>query len=143
MNKLQSRWPVTSSGYLAILFCVSVTLLAAYRMDAADPGTSGLEKLLKEKVSLLEKVASQIDTLNKAGAIGYEEVYDAHQELEKARLELCKSDPERRVVLQRMLENARHREDHVKAATVVGLHEKIRAEIDRLDVEIALERLRS
>lgn len=137
------RWAVPSTGLLAVLMFGAISVCSGYRMHAADSNDGSLDKLLKEKIGLLEKVATQIDALDRAGAIGYEEVYDAHQELEKARLDFCKSDEDRTVVLQRMLTNAKDRETHVKATAVVGLHEKIRAQVDRLDVEIALERLRS
>ena len=114
-----------------------------HRMDAADSPESKLDQLLEEKVHLLEDVAAQVEALHKNARVGFEEVYDARQELERARLDLCKTDPARLEVLERMLVQAKERERQAKAATAIGLHEKIKAQVDRLDIEISLERIRS
>jgi hypothetical protein len=143
MFNLRSRCLGLSACFFFLAAGLMVSSLALKSMDAADSKAARLEQLLQEKLNLLENAATQIDARHKAGFAGLEEVYEAHQTVERARLDLCKTDEERIAVLERMLTKAKHREETLSKSSAIAAHDIIQTKVDRLDIEISLERIRS
>jgi hypothetical protein len=135
-----------------VALCVCFAWLLADRLtgilivrptEAADAKATKLDQLLEEKVRLLEQVAVHVDALFNAARMGFEDVYLAQMELERARMELCKTDDDRLAVYERMLEQSKKREAAATKSTTIGMHERIKSQVDRLDIQIAMERVRS
>ena len=143
MFHLRLRRLGLSASLVALAAYVMVCSFMAHRMDAADSKESKLDQLLQEKLSLLEDVAAKIDAKDKAGVVGIQEVYQIHQAVEQARLALCKSDEDRIGVMERMVAAAKIREEKMNRSPIIDTLDKIKSRVDRLDLEIALERIRS
>jgi len=114
--------------------------------QAAEANDSKLKDLLKEKLVILREVASaQIDA-QKVGQVSFAEVYEANQAVRNAELDLCDTATERGVVLEKMLASAKDHENNIALlaeASEVPTIAAIKAKVSRLDVEIALARVRA
>jgi hypothetical protein len=105
---------------------------------AEGPEESKLKALLKERLATLQEAAAQADKEHRIGKASVAEVMEARRAVRDAELELCDTDKERLAVLEKMLEEARAFEKGAGKASSSAL----RAKADRLQIEIALERLK-
>jgi hypothetical protein len=102
-----------------------------------------LKDLLKEKLSVLQKVASQTATAHQNGARSFAQVHEANQAVRYAELDLCDNSKERVAVLEKLLAEAKGYEDTIFQQVKTGAVQTstaLKAKVNRLDVEIALER---
>ena len=130
---------------LALVGIVGAITFTWLRTDAAEANDSKLNQLLNEKLTILQQVASQMDELHKLHEIGDAEVYEAHVAVHRARLELCATDKEKIAVLEEILDGARKREArllNLPKTTAISLKLEA-AQVNRLDIEIELERIKS
>lgn len=132
-------------GVLTIGVLVGSTVFSSFRTDAADAKDSKLKQLLRQKLAILEEDATHLEKLQKLGEAGFHELYMAQRDMRRAQLDLCETDKERIDLLEKLLVEAKRHEESVAelkgaARTPVGLH---KATIERLNVEIELERLKS
>lgn len=115
-------------------------------VQAADTKDSKVKALLKEKLSLLKEVSTQMTARYQQGQISMGDVFEATQAVRKAELDLCADDKERVVVLEKMLTEAKEYEkvidQQVKAARLPAT-DRLKANVRRLDVEIELERVKA
>ncbi len=129
-----------------LLILVGLTGLGARfhrHSDAADGKESKLNQLLNQKLEILQNVVAQMEKLHDQGEAGFEELYEAHLAMHRAQMDLCQTDQERIAVLEELLGEAKRRETAVKAAGVASSRRIRKAEVDRLDIEILLERIKS
>ena len=115
----------------------------AYAADAKD---SKLKALLKEKLGVLQAVALQTTNAYQTGVAPFAQVLEANQAVTKAELELCDTEKERLAVLEKMLADAKQYEKHVAEQVQSGqapAASALKARVNRLDAEIALERAKS
>ncbi len=113
---------------------------------AAELKESKLNHLLKDKVEVLQQVVTFCENGVKTGEIEYKQLYDAQRPLGRAQLELCSTDEERIVVLEKCLVEAKKCESILEERVQVqemGKIDVLRAHADYLDIEIELERLKS
>lgn len=125
---------------------IGVWPAASLPLNAADSQVSNLKSLLDERRSVLQAVASQIAEDYQAGHASFAQVHEANQAVHKAELDQCDSDKERGAVLRKMLELAKANEQHTDTAYKAGkapFSAALKAKADRLEVEIALERLQA
>ena len=104
---------------------------------------SNLKVLLKEKLSILQEVASQTNTAHQNGGLPYARVHEANHAVRYAELDLCDTNKERVAVLEKMLAEAKDYENTVVQevnAGTVPTSAALKAKVVRLDVEIALVR---
>jgi hypothetical protein len=134
-----------SVGLLSVAMLFGSVGFQSFRTDAADAKDSKLKQLMREKLRILEEDAIHLEELHKKAEAGYEELYEAQRDMRRAQLDLCETDKERITILEKLLVEAKHREDSVAelkgaAKTPIGMHKAI---IERLNVEIELGRLKS
>jgi hypothetical protein len=138
---------------LGFFLSVSVLLAggaAGFWSDSPRPRAEGpeepkLKALLKERLAALQEAAARTTEQYKRGAGSVAEVMEARRAARDAELELCDTDKERLAVLEKMLEEARAFEKDVAKmvdAGVVHANSGFKAKADRLQMEIALERLK-
>lgn len=134
---------------LTLLFIVGTNGLRPHnslRATAADSNDSPLKQLLKERHTILSHVASQIADEYRAGKASFAEVHAANQALHKAELDQCNTDKERAAVLEKMVAEAKDNEKQAEAAyqaRQAPVRSVLAAKVDRLEVQIALERLQA
>jgi hypothetical protein len=115
------------------------------RPRAEAPEESKLKALLKERLATLQAAAAQTDKQYKTGTAAVAEIMEARRAVRDAELELCDTDKERLAVLEKMLEEARAFEKVVAQQVDAGMappNSGFKAKADRLQIEIALERLK-
>lgn len=111
--------------------------------DVRDPQ---LKKLLTERLAILKDVVSLTDKLYRAARASYDQVKTETQAMYQAELDLCETDKERVQVLEKMLTDAREKEEEAAAlqSTARGQStDVLKSRADRLNVEIALYRARA
>lgn len=143
---------LTSQFRLVAALGVSVFLLAVgsvgtwtvtSRTHAADAIDSKLKGLLKEKLAVAQQVATLANKTYQVGSGSFSEVVEANQAVGKAQLDLCDTNAERVVVLERMLTQARelHKNAAVRVEAAIAPESSLlKAKLNLLDAEIALER---
>jgi hypothetical protein len=113
------------------------------KAQAGEGKDSKLKNLLKEKLSILQEVASQTATAHQNGGRSFAQVHEANQAVRYAELDLCETSKERVEVLEKMLGEAKDYEgsifEQVKLGTVPTIA-ALKARVSRLDVEIGLVR---
>lgn len=135
-------------GFLVLFvggaICSWSLLLCAHAGDSKDAKLKGL---LKERLAALQDVVSELMKAYENGApsISLAQVLEAKQAVLDAELDQCDTDKERIAVLEKTLALAKEYERITKAqvsagGTHVGVAIKARAK--RLEVEIALERVK-
>lgn len=131
-------------GLILLASLVGGSAVATRRSHANDEKQSRLHELLCQKLAILERVAANMEELHKLREVGPKELYEAHLAVHRAQLDLCGSDPERIEVLEKLLTEAKRREKTVmdlpRGGSPLGVPQ---AHIDRLDVEIEIERLKA
>jgi hypothetical protein len=107
---------------------------------------SKLKSLLKEKLSILQEVASQKTVAHQNGQLSLAQVHEANQAVRYAELDLCDTTQERVAVLEKMAAEAKEFENNILEQVSSGAaptSTALKAKVGRLDVEIALERTKS
>jgi hypothetical protein len=138
---------------LGFFLSVSVLLAggaAGFWSASPRPRAEGLEEsklnaLLKERLATLQQAAAQTDKQYETGKASVAEVMEAQRAVRDAELELCNTDKERLAVLEKMLEEARGFEKVVAQRVDAGkapASSVFKAKADRLQIEIALERVK-
>jgi hypothetical protein len=138
---------------LGFFLSVSVLLAggaAGFWSDSPRPRAEGVEEsklkaLLKERLAALQEAAARTTEEYKTGTASVAEVMAARRGVRDAELELCDTDKERLAVLEKMLEEARGFEKDAAKLVDVGkapANSVFKAKADRLQIEIALERLK-
>jgi hypothetical protein len=118
---------------------------ASARPLAAGAKDSKLKVLLKERFATLQEVAAQTTKAYHGGQGSLAQVLEANLALRKAELDLCDTDKERVAVLGKMLAGAKDDEKRAAEQVKSGVAPPriaLKAKVSRLEVEIALERLR-
>ncbi len=146
MLTLRFRFVAALGVLLFLIVAGSVsTWIAASRVHAADVNDSKLKVLQKEKLTVAQQVATLANRSYQTGTESFANVLEANQAVGNAQLDLCDTNAERIAVLERMLAQERDFEKHVAArvsAEVAPQSSLLKAKLNRLDVEIALERAR-
>lgn len=135
--------------------CVGLALFAS--ADAAEPAPSSadaapskgtdskLKELLNERLATVREMASQATKEYQAGQAPFNRVHQATMAVFNAELEMCESDKERMVVLEKTVgltkESEKNTEQRYKSGKA-GLSDVLLAKTDRLEAEIRLERAR-
>ncbi len=124
----------------------AIVLWSAFpRTHAADAKDSKVKALLTEKLGVLQEVASRTTKAYQVGSASFAEVLEANQAVRGAELDLCDTDKERIAVLEKKLEEAKEFEkkaDQQMKAGTASPSAVLKAKVNRLDVEIALERIK-
>ena len=128
-----------------LLFASGVWLSSGdSRLARADEAKdSKLKDLLKERLLILQEVASRRTKAHQDGQISLAQVYEANQAVRNAELDLCDTSQERVAVLEQMLAEAKGFEKNITLEMKSGgvsTNGALKAKLSRLDVEIALER---
>ena len=132
-------------GVLALLI-IAGTLgkwTVASRAHAADENDSKLKALLKEKLAVAQEALAIVKKAHQNGDTSIEGVVEANQVVGKAQLDLCDTNAERVAVLERMLAQTKDFEKSVAELVKAAAGPKtslLKARLNRLDVEVALER---
>jgi hypothetical protein len=135
------------AALIAVLFGLSLLFAgSAPTLGADDPAPSKLDGLLKERLETLREVAKLASEAYKSGGGSFADVREAMRQVLEAELEQCTTDKERIAVLEKVVADAKKwegfAEESVKAG-VVPARTALKARADRLQAEIALERLRN
>lgn len=121
-------------------------LAGGLQADAAKPEDARLKDLLKEKVATLKEIAAQVETTVQSGRAPVEELYQARRAVLQAQLDLSETDKEQIAILEEAVALARKQEEQVSQRAKSGRvppGDVLRARVNRLEAEIALERAKS
>jgi hypothetical protein len=111
-----------------------------------EPAPSKLDELRKERLTILREIAKQVAQSYKSGTGSSDEMQDAMRRVFEAELDLCTTDKERVAVLEKAVAEAKKWEDVATKIVEAGqapARTGLKARANRLQAEIALERLRS
>jgi len=131
---------------LLLVVLIAWSSFEAPRSAAAEPKATKLQALLQERLATLREVAAQTIEQYRVGRMPFFRVQQAMEAAVSAELDLCASDKERITVLEKALAQAKEFQGVAEARLKTGMTlntEVLMAKAARLDVEIALERLRS
>ncbi len=120
--------------------------VAAPQSLAAEPKDTKLKGLLKERLATVREILTVTTEQYKAGTGSFERVHQALKDVMSAELDLCDSDKERITVLEKGVAQAKDYEKLAEAQFKVGkvqVTDVLAAKADRLEIEIALERLKT
>jgi hypothetical protein len=125
---------------------LSDTFTARTRGAGQNPKDARLKELLKERLATLKEVASQSKAaLQIDPNASPAEVSAANRAVYQAELDLCDTDQERVAVLEKWLTAAKEWEKVVERMgkdKTIAPREVLKAKAERLEVEIALRRLK-
>src|SRR5207237_10825703 len=105
-----------------------------------------VRELLKERLATLKEIAAQAEQAFRQNASSREEVMRARLQVHQAELDLCDSDAERIRVHEEIVAVAKEIEALINASQQEGVASSgvmLRARVQRLDAEIALERAKA
>lgn len=131
---------------LAVAGSAYYSILDPAWADGTGPQNSKLKELLKERHAILKGIAVQAAVNYQSGQASAESVHQANLEVLKAELDLCDSDKERISVLEKIVVLAKKRDEQaaqLAKSNAVSASFLLRAKLDRLEAEIALERARA
>jgi hypothetical protein len=113
---------------------------------SSDKEADKLKQLRQERLATLRELVEQTQREYQAGKASFDQLHQATQALLHAELELCSSDKERIVVLEKILAQAKQHEEtavqRYKSGNVTA-SDALRAKAARLEAEVALERTKS
>jgi hypothetical protein len=142
----------TSLSLVGLVIAVLVFIVLAEAIGSwhrgHGPSTTGskLHALLKEKLTTLQMFASQMTAAFEGSESSWLQVLEANRDVGHAKLDLCNTDQQRLAVLERLLAQAENFEkdaaEHVKSRRAPGWT-ALKAKLNRLEVEIALERAKA
>jgi outer membrane protein TolC len=139
---ISQRIPI---GLVLVAGVVGYFTSEAPRAPAAEPKEARLKELLKERVETLRTVVELSTAQYQQGILDYGKVYQSMHALVKAELDVCESDKERITVLEKLVAVAKKHEKVAEArfkAGGGGQRDVLMAKADRLEAEIALERMK-
>ena len=113
--------------------------------SAPAPKESKVRKLLQERLDIVRAQAERVRKLQQTGAASPEVVRQAALRVLKAELELCETDKERIAVQERIVGLLKETENRLRQVQQQGTASRDVVEdatLDRLEAEIALERLK-
>jgi hypothetical protein len=112
----------------------------------ADAKGGKQNKLLKERLAVVRQIAKLAADEYKAGTGSFDGVREANRMVLQAELERCDSDKGRVAVLEKFVAEARKLEEHAGRLSKTGMaptRTALKAKADRLQAEIALERVKA
>lgn len=141
--------PRVGHGVVASTLLIVIGFLtwphADLNADAPGRPEPKLKTLQKERLAVLRTIAEQMTLAYRSGDIRWVGVREANGKVLLAELDLCDTDKERLAILEKIVKAAKEYEAEV-AKMIQGDQGSVRtglkAKADRLDAEIALERLR-
>jgi hypothetical protein len=135
---------ILPSVFLAGVFVNSLTAINCKAEE--PPKDSQLKELRKQRLAILKEVASQSkEALRIDPSVSPSEVSVANRAVFQAELELCDTDKQRVAVLEGWLISAKDWENYVErlhTSKSVASREVLRAKVERLEVEIALQQVK-
>jgi len=137
---------VVVGSALVVVGVIATRFDSSLHANAAQGKDDKLKLLLKERHTTLETIVAELTAGQKAGIVPVMQVTEAQRAARKAEFDLCESDKERATVLAKMLDEAREHEKRVDTAFKAARQTHaavLRATADRLEVEIALERVKA
>jgi outer membrane protein TolC len=137
---------MTRQTLLAALVFLPVFSLLDGRAGPAEVKDSKLQQLLKERLATLRKLVDQTTRDYQAGRVSFDRVHQAMAAMLRAELELCESNKERIEVLKKIVAQAKEHEQNAIQRYKAGQassSDTLMATADRLEAEIALERVKS
>jgi hypothetical protein len=142
-----TRIRITSAVIAVCIFAagIGVGMTAKHSTNAADAKDQKLKQLLTEKVRILQDVESLLEKLVSQGRTDLHRYCEAQAARCRAELELCETDKERMEVLEKSLAVAQKGQEYAKTLfeSARGTQTQVReAEVNCLDIEIAMERIR-
>lgn len=147
---LKPKVKVTGIVFATLLFMTSGVWFSSVnrpKAQADEAKASKLKVLLKQKLLIVQEFASQMNELHRVGDTSFAQVHEATQAVRNAELELCDTSQERVAVLEKMLAEAKDCENQitrlVESGGGVSPGAVAKAKVNRLDVEIALERAKA
>ncbi len=133
-------------GILVLAMSFKSNGVAPQASAAADVKGAKVNQLMNAKVEVLQDVVTLCEKAVATARIDYKQLYDAKRQLCRAQLDVCTTDAERIVVLEKCLEEAKQYEGIVRERVqnaAASKMDELRAQVDCLDIEIELERLKS
>lgn len=116
------------------------------RSSAGEPAKTKLDELLKERLAVLREIAKQTAAEYRIGKASIDRVHHAQMAVVRARLESSDSDKERLAILEEAVALAKDTEKtaaQLYETRRVAASDPLVAKAGRLEVEIALERIRA
>jgi len=113
---------------------------------AAPAKDSKVNALLQERLTTLREAAATTSKAYETGIESFAEVIAANQAVRSAELEMCATDKERVALLEKMVTEAKGYETVAAQRAATGLvpaASGLRAKVNRLEAEIALERMKN
>jgi RNA polymerase sigma factor (sigma-70 family) len=107
---------------------------------------SKVRALLEEKLALTRELAEAVQQLYKSSAASREQLLQANLRVFKAELDLCETDNERIAVYEKMVAAYKEMEEQALQLQKSGQAQRpvvIEARLNRLEAQIALERLKA
>src|SRR5262249_18406380 len=112
-----------------------------------EAGSAQVRALLEERLKALKTIASETEqAFTSSGRIPFEELVKAKVQVLLGELDLCNTDKERIEILEKIVGHAKELEQVVDANFTAGRTphvDLLKAQVDRLNAEIALERARA
>lgn len=128
---------------LLIPFAFLGNLHFSVTAQAEEQQHKHVTRLLNEKLAALEDILAIVTTMYDSGKGSFDDVYQATRALRNAELEQCSSPGKRVPVLEKMLSEARDLEKFVSEDLRRLEADRLKAKVNRLEVEIELERAKS
>ena len=132
---------------LIVLIAAAIGYWSAQAGALAAPAKDAkLTALLQERLTTLREAAATTNKAYQTGIESYADVIAANQAVRSAELEMCSTDKERVALLEKMVTEAKGYEtiatQHALRGTVPAAS-GLRVKVNRLEAEIALERMKS
>ena len=131
------------------IFAARACLLRPVSADEPAPkkavNDSKLKTLLKARLAVAQEDATLVTRSYESGQAPIAEVLEAIRAVSDAELELCDTKAERIAILERMLKQAKEFEKIAAArveAAAASRRETFKAKMKRLEIEIALEKIK-
>jgi hypothetical protein len=135
------------AALVALLYAASEARPVLGQTKDTPAGEAKIRALLKERLAALKQIVEEIEKSHKAGGgISLDDVLQARLACYHAELDLCETDKERIAVLEKMLALAKESERMISARFDLGSvpHTAVlAARVNRLEAEIALERVKT
>ncbi len=114
--------------------------------QAQQPKDSKLREMLKERHAALKEIAQHLAKGFLNGVVSVESLHEAEHAVLHAELDLCDTVKERTAVSEKIVVLCKKQEESAAEAVKSGaapVNVFLRAKVNRLEAEIALERLKS
>lgn len=135
-------WMEPQQAGMLVLLALFIAVAAWWILTGKPAGPDPLEKLLRERLGVLEKILAQVEKASRAGQSDFSALHGATVAVLQAKLELAKTPAERAKLHEGLVEQARRRCEFLQQQqdpTAGGL-EGLRAKLTIVDARIALGR---